>query len=82
MKRRGLAHRRENLQALATTLSQARHRQAQEIMKHFKDPPPIEPSKPPIDDGSPIPVDRDGKPVLIKRALAKCPLLGLSGRGR
>ena len=51
-------------------------------MKHFKDPPPIEPSKPPIDDGSPIPVDRDGKPVLIKRALAECPLLGLSGQTR
>ena len=32
-------------------------------MKHFKDLP-IEPSRPPIDDGSPIPVDRDGKPVL------------------
>jgi hypothetical protein len=33
-------------------------------MKHFKDPPPIEPSRAPIDDGAPIPVDDDGKPDL------------------
>jgi hypothetical protein len=39
-------------------------------MKHFKDSPPIEPSKPLADDRAPIPVDADGKPdarALVKR---------------